>query len=29
MIKRNILTQIHDDYINKYDNVACLMDYEV
>ena len=23
------LTVIHDDYINKYNNVACLMDYEI
>ena len=29
MIKANILTKIHDDYINKLDNVACLMDREI
>ena len=28
LIKANILTKIHYDYINKLDNVACLMDYE-
>ena len=29
MIKANILTKIHDDYINKQDNVICLMELEV
>ena len=29
MIKGNILTDIHDDNINKEDTVACLMDYEI
>ena len=29
MIKANILTKIHDNYINKKDNVAYLMDYEI
>ena len=28
MIKRNILSEIHDDRINNY-NVACLMDREI
>ena len=28
IIKTNILTKIHDDYINKEDNVAYLMDCE-
>ena len=28
MIEANILTKIHDDFINNKDNVACLMDHE-
>ena len=29
MIKANILTKIRDDYINKLDNVASLLDHEI
>ena len=29
IIKANILTKIHDEYINNYDNEACLMDREI
>ena len=29
MIKGNILTEIHDDYVSKQDNLACLTDYEI
>ena len=29
MIKANILIKIHDDYINKQDDVTCLMDSEI
>ena len=28
LIKANTLTKTHNDNINKFDNVACLMDYE-
>ena len=29
LIKANILIKIQNDYINKYDNEACLMDCEI
>ena len=29
LIKADILTKIHNDYINKLDNVACIMDCEI